>query len=165
MKVPGTDCRIPWYVINTQQILKLHVSSMIELWIKSREMSFGNQQLNQVHLVVWLSFKQSTEKDVREFNEQYLITYLSFRQVMPGCHVNKDRVTQRKGCKTRQPTYFLFCDLLNIVTSALTRPRKEAKKSISATKTDVTRLSKTALGTWLTGEPRRPSLSLFSLFF
>lgn len=73
---------------------------------------------------------------------------LSLRLVIPVCHVsNKDQVTQRKGSEMRESTYFLFCELLNRVTSALTRPRKEAQKSISATKTDVTRPSMTDPGT------------------
>ena len=75
----------------------------------------------------------------------------------------KDQMTQKKGSKMRYSTYFLFYDLLNTVTSVPTSTRKEAKKSISATKTDVARPSMTALSTWLIGEPIRPSLSLFGL--
>lgn len=54
----------------------------------------------------------------------------------------KDQVIQRKGSKTEHP---IFCDLLNIMTSALIRT-SDGKKN-SATETDVTRPSMTALDT------------------
>lgn len=64
----GLNCRVSCYVVNAWLILKLQASSMIEIWLKNRETSFGNQQLFEfIKLYDSVSW-QSTWKDVRKFN-------------------------------------------------------------------------------------------------
>lgn len=64
----GLNCRVSCYVVNAWLILKLQASSMIEIWLKNRETSLGNQQLFEFTKLYDSVSWQSTWKDIRKFN-------------------------------------------------------------------------------------------------
>lgn len=127
------DCKIHWIRLQSILICCQHAKDfetacliMIEIWIKSRATSFGNQELNKSSFT---HMNQIHSKALGRMSENLISSILLCISVSDRwykCIIPLIKIKWPKGRVLKWD--ILYFDLLNIMTSALTRTREEAKE-------------------------------------